>query len=253
MILPPPNPGPCPDGSTNRVDLREALFNQRQIVRAEEIQIPPERITCLHAILVDIDPILLRPGNPLCPPADNPRDFLKGLLPILVRHPLACRAEIRRSGTGLHLIMGLDPAVELTSAAEQKSWSGVVKIVQQSLPGDLNAPGITALTRPIGSINSKNGAVVEQLRAGESNSPADVSAFVREFQGAPFRVLTSIWTGAAESVRPCPVCRSPRSSLSLGEQSGRCYKCGTVRLAQVYDAIFVDDLHHQAEAPTAGA
>ena len=83
-------------------------------------------------------------------------------------------AEIRLSGTGLHGIIWLAPPVELTSAAEQKKWANLVRAVQCSLPVDPNAPGITALTRAIGSTNSKNGSVVKVLEPGEPIDPASV-------------------------------------------------------------------------------
>src|SRR5262249_39808195 len=139
------------------VDWRESLANARATGPITEVSIPQERITGLHGILLDVDPRLLKPGNPFCRPAHDPRRFLPPTQPVPDRHPLAHLAEVRASGTGLHIIMWLEPAVELYSELDQARWDAAVKVIQSTLPTDPNAPGITALTRPLQSINSKNG------------------------------------------------------------------------------------------------
>jgi hypothetical protein len=105
------------------------------------------------------------------------------------------------------------------------------------LPGDPNAPGITAPTRPVGSVNSKNGAVVTELRPGRPVDPARVEAYVRDLAGAPFRTVATTLLGG-ERAEPCPVCRNPGSSLRAHDRVGQCYHCGKVSLGMLFDAVY---------------
>lgn len=219
------------------LDLREQLFNDRQVGPAHEIARPRENITRLHGILQDLDPKYLLPGNPYFPPAEDAKEFLAGITPALNRHPLAQYAEIRASGTGLHAIVRMDPPAELHTHADQEHWAAVVTAVQLSLPGDDHAPGITALTRPIGSTNSKNGATVRQLRAGKPVSPDVVLNYVAALDEAPFRRLVEALIGPMESVRPCPICRAEGSSMAVFDRAGKCYGCGKVTWDMLIDQI----------------
>lgn len=225
-------------GPGDLIDIREQLFNDGLTGPVGLIQLPTERITRLRGILLDLDPAKFIADNPWFPPADDPRQFHANIRPVLQRHPLARHAETRLSGTGLHPILRLDPPVELTSAAEQKRWATLVRAVQCTLPADPNAPGITALTRAIGSINSKNGAVVELLELGSPVSPEDVIEFVEGLAKAPFRTVAMILLGA-EYIRPCPVCRRDGTHLDVLDRMGKCYgRCGHISLARVFDTIF---------------
>ena len=125
------------------------------------------------------------------------------------------------------------------SAADQRRWAILVRAVQASLPSDPNAPGITGLTRPIGSINSKNGAVVKVLRPGTPIDPDRVREFVAELAAAPFRVVATILLGA-DTVAPCPLCRAPGSRLGVLDRLGKCYGCGKVTLERLFDTILTD-------------
>jgi hypothetical protein len=192
---------PAGKATDDLIDLRETLWNEGLTGPAGLIQVPTERITRLRGILFDLDPTKLAAENPWFPPADDPRQFHAKIEHVLQRHPLARHAEIRASGTGLHGIIWLAPPVELTSAAEQKWWANDVRMVQCSLPVDPNAPGITALTRAVGSINSKNGAVVEVLEPGEPINPACVIAFLDALTKAPFKTVAMILLGH-EHIQP---------------------------------------------------
>jgi hypothetical protein len=100
-------------------------------------------------------------------------------------------------------------------------------------------PGITAVTRPVGSVNSKNGAVVEILRAGEPTDPAAVEEYMARLAAAPFREVALPLLGQ-ERVSPCPVCQGEGTRLDLLEKIGVCYgRCGKVSLARLYHAIFL--------------
>ena len=229
---------PAGKGPGDLVDSREQLWNEGLTGPAGLIQVPTERITRLRGILFDLDPTKLAAENPWFPPADDPVEFHAKIKHVLQRHPLARHAEIRLSGTGLHGIIWLAPPVELTSAAEQKKWATVVRAVQCSLPVDPNAPGITALTRPIGSINSKNGAVVEVAEPGEPIDAACVIAFVEGLARAPFKTVAMILLGS-EHLQPCPICRRDGTHLDILDRAGKCHgHCGNVNLARVLDTIY---------------
>ena len=146
--------------------------------------------------MIDVDPGKLIPDNPLFPPAEDPENSSGGSRPssivILWRHD----AEVRSTGTGLHLLLWFEPPVELEDAAGQRRWDGLIRLTQATLPSDPNAPGITALTRPVGSINSKNGARVEKIRRGSPVNPQRVVEFAAQVKAAPFRVVAGILLGS---------------------------------------------------------
>jgi hypothetical protein len=138
----------------------------------------------------------------------------------------------------LHAIVRLDPPVELETAAAQKWWAKLVRAIQCSLPVDPNAPGITALTRAVGSINSKNGAVVKVLEPGEPIDPARVIAFVEGLAKAPFKTVAIILLGC-DHIQPCPICRRNGTHLDVLDRVGKCYgHCGRVSLARIFDTIY---------------
>jgi hypothetical protein len=219
-------------------DLRQQLVNEQKTGTLAEVQLPLERVTAVHGILFDLDPKLYQPDNTLFPPDTDPKAFFQKVKPVLDRHPLARLAEVRVSGTGLHVIVRLDPPAELKSAAAQRHWDAVVGAVQCTLPGDVNAPRITALTRAVGSTNSKNGATVEVLRPGEAVAPRVVEEFLTRVCKARFREVATILLGG-ERVQPCPVCRGAGSRLDALDHVGHCYgTCGEVTLAQVFDCVY---------------
>jgi hypothetical protein len=219
-------------------DLREQLYNERKAGTFAEVQLPLERITTLHGFFFDLDPKLYRPGNPLFPPGDDAKRFFDLIRPVLDRHPLARDAEVRATGTGLHVIVWLNPPVELGTAAAQDQWSHFVGVVQATLPTDLHAPGITGLTRAVGSANSKNGAVVEVLRAGKPVAARAVEEFVDRLTRAPFREVASVLLGDTR-VSPCPVCLGEGSRLDVLDDRGMCYgACGKLREAELFDLVY---------------
>jgi hypothetical protein len=226
------------DAAEGKLDLRQQLYNEQLVGPAAMIQLPAAAITSVHGILLDFDPKLIRPDNLLFPFAEDPREFFHGIQPVLARHPLTRQAEVLNTGTGIHAIPRFHPAVELRSAAEQRRFATLVRAVQCSLPADPRAPGVTGLTRAVGSINSKNGATVEVLRAGEPIDPEAVEAFVRGLLEAPFRTIATILLGD-DRVLPCPVCRGEGSRLDVLERCGKCYaRCGDVNLTMLLDCIF---------------
>jgi hypothetical protein len=104
------------------------------------------------------------------------------------------------------------------------------------LPIDPAQPGITAVTRPIGSINSKNGATVELLHAGESVTADELIELADRMIQQPFRTVLKILSGA-EQVTPCPRCG--KESLAALDHVGHCYGCKKrVSLTDLYEVVF---------------
>ena len=221
-----------------RIDIREQLYNDRRTGLIHEVQFPVERITTLHGLMIDLDPHLYIPDNAIFPPDPDPRKFYENIKCVLARHPVARHAEVRLSGTGLHLLIWLTPPVELHDETEQRRWDHLVRAVQYSLPGDPQAPGITAVTRSIGSINSKNDATVELLHSGEPVTPGDVESYVERLIKAPFREVVAVLLGTLR-VEPCPVCRRDGSRLDVLDLHGTCYGgCGRVNLETLLDQVY---------------
>jgi hypothetical protein len=223
---------------TMTTDVREQLANERLTGPIHEVQLPLERITTLHGIMIDLDPHLYKPENPYFKPDDDPEIFLHNITTVLERHPLARSAEVRATGSGLHLLIWFARAVQMKSAAEQQKWANIVAIVQRTLPGDPNAPGITAVTRPVDSINSKNDRSVRTLRAGQPIDADAVEKYAERISLAPVREIAGVLLGS-NRITPCPVCREPKSELSLLDRSARCYRgCGNVDLASILDTVY---------------
>ena len=221
-----------------QADLRQQLYNEQLAGPAAMIQLPAAAITGVHGILLDFDPKLIMPGNSLFPHSEDPLAFFEGIETVLARHPLTRTAEVRMTGTGIHVIPRFDPAIELASAADQQKYATLVRAVQRSLPTDFNAPGITGLTRAIGSVNSKNGARVEIIRPGEAIDPGEIDGFVMRLLKAPFGTVATILIGA-DRLAPCPVCRGEGSRLDILDLGGKCYaRCGNVTLAQLFDCVY---------------
>jgi hypothetical protein len=220
-------------------DAREQLYNEGSVGPITQVQVSTERIANLNGILLDLDPGLLKQG-PLIPnlPAD-PDQFLKQCVQQwLERHPVLEALELRMSGTGLHGILWLEPAVEFADDAERDRWCATVQIVQATLPTDPNAPGITATTRAIGSTNTKNDKVVRLLKKGDPVCPSDVIELQEQMCAAPFKTLFSILTGT-DRMSPCPFCGKDETSLAALDYVGKCYGCGTVTFERLCSELFL--------------
>ncbi|HEX3599855.1 MAG TPA: hypothetical protein VHU84_06905 [Lacipirellulaceae bacterium] len=220
-------------------DTREALYNGAELGPIEHIQVSTERIVTLRGVLFDIDPSNLREG-PLLPALwKDPEEFYDGRVQHwLTNHAVLANAEVRATGTGLHGILWLDPPVEFADDASRKRWCAITKIVQAVLPTDPMAPGITATTRALGSINSKNGQVVRLLKEGQPVSADDVVALCDEMRGSPFGTLFKVLTGS-DRISPCPFCQKPESSIKALHYSGMCYSCGKVSFERFCNSLFV--------------
>jgi len=230
-------PLPISDGTAANVDLREALFNDGAIGPIGSIQVSTERVVALRGIMFDIDPDLFLQGGLIAAiPQDATEFYRETIKPMLDRHPVLRKAEVRMTGRGLHVILRFAKPVEFTKPGEQEEWAGIVEVVQTALPIDPGQPGITATTRAVGSINGKNGATVELLEKGSPVTEEEIRSLCKEMCEQPFRTVMSVFTGN-ERVQPCPVCKKPDSALAAGKHVGTCYGCGTVRLEKLYDLV----------------
>lgn len=223
---------------TATVDLREQLFNGGLFGSIKTVQLSTERIMQVRGVLYDIDPRMLLQSSILPEVPTDPKEFYIVVAePWISRHDVLRKAEIRSSGRGLHAILWFDAPVILETEGEQDRWAGIIQAVQAALPTDPDAPGITALTRPIGSLNGKNGAQVELLYAGEPVSADEVLSLYQDMCNAPFRTVMRILTGS-DRLTPCPLCKKENSTLAALNQKGSCYSgCGSVKLERLYDLV----------------
>jgi hypothetical protein len=193
-------------------------------------------ITSLRGILIDVDPDRFHKSVLPFVVTTDPIGLYETIVrPMLARHPVLGKAEVRVSGRGLHILLWLDPPVEFLSHAERQRWAAVVKVIQCLLPSDPDCPGITALTRPIGSINAKNKVTVKQLQKGKPVTAEEITALFDEARSRPFRTVARILLGT-DRLSPCPVCKGDGTRMDALDHAGKCYGgCGKVKLRQLYD------------------
>ena len=227
-----------PSTNTEREDIRQQLFNAGHTGPISQILVSADEVTKLRGILFDIDPAVLRPGSLLGQISLDPVELYEQTVkPWLTRHPVLRHCEVRVSGTGLHVILRLAEPVILKKINDLQRWLGIVKTVQTALPTDPDLPGITACTRAVGSINSKNGAKVFRLTSGQPVAAEQVVQLYRQMMTAPFRTVLEIVTGGQE-VSPCPLCSDRERTLKALDRLGLCYdSCNSVSLYQLYDLM----------------
>ena len=225
-------------GNQKKPDLRRQLFNQGKVGVIEAIQVSTERIVQLNGILFDIDPQTYVAGPLTQGISRDPGKFYNRILRTwLKRSPILTNCEVRVSGTGLHAILWIKPPVKFETTGDRQRWAGIVKVVQAALPIDPDQPGITATTRALGSVNSKNGSKVRQLAKGRPVTEEQVQSLFDTMCSAPFKTVFNILTGD-DSVSPCPICDGEGTKLSALDYAGRCYgSCGTVELETLYDLV----------------
>jgi hypothetical protein len=224
--------------ASRKLDLRKQLFNNRKVGSFQKVQLPAEMITRLWGILLDIDPSLFCKDKAPENIRMNPAKFYKRVIrPMLARNPVLAKAEVRLSGRGLHLVVWFKDPVEFATDADRQRWAAIIKVIQRLLPTDPHCPGITALTRALGSVNSKNNVTVKQLHEGEPVSSEEVVDLFNLTRTSPFRTVAQILFGG-EHLQPCPVCDAPDSRLDILDHVGQCYgNCGKVRLGQLFDVF----------------
>lgn len=234
------NPKPATQAEDTHIALREQLYNQGSVGLVEAISMPEAQITRLKGILLDIDCKFFKPSEIVPQPSVSPNQFYERyVVKWLERHPALSKAEVRNSGCGLHVLLWLDKPIEFKDERERAEWAARVQVIQCALPTDPQQPGLNALTRPIGSINEKNGSTVAQLRQGTLISQEELVAFAMEVATKPFALLVATLTGQT-SISPCPICRKDKSSVGAMDRLGKCYSCGTVSRAQLLDSLLID-------------
>ena len=227
---------PVVGSAQQQIDYREQPFNGGEVGPVETVSTPRDLIAKLSAIVADLDPKYIRPEL-LTGPGTPAEQLYRLVQAWLERHPLGHAAEVRLTGTGLHVLFRVEPAVEFSTTEERDRWAVVVVGVQASLPSDPNAPGITILTRPVGSTNGKTGVPVTRLRDSGGAPKEEVLAFVGDFATRPFAVLAGILHGGGDRLRPCPVCNAAGSSMAVMKKKGQCYGCGNVSVAKLYGTV----------------
>jgi hypothetical protein len=232
---------PPADNLPATTDTREALWNGGACGPIQQIQLPTDLITSVLGILFDLDPELYRTSSILPTLPLDPLGFYAAVASQWQsRHPVLAKAEVRNSGTGLHVILRFAEPVIFNSAGERERWAGIVQVVQASLPIDPDQPGITATTRPIGSTNSKNGAIVALLKAGAPVTEQEVRSLYDDMIASSFRTVMKILAGT-DRVTPCPICGVQDSCLKALDHVGACYgSCGNAALAELYDLVLRD-------------
>jgi hypothetical protein len=232
-----PRPEQGPNHSAS-LDLREQLVNDGTTGTITEVSLPEANITRLRGILSDVDPKLLRaPANNNINSNDPITVYQNVIMPMLVRHKVLAKAEVRMSGSGLHLILRFGEPIEFQTENERKFWASLVKVVQRLLPTDPDVSGITAMTRPVGSINSKNGKMVTLITPGAPVTKDEMLELFRTVKAAPVKTVASILLGS-EKVTPCPICKKEGTSLAAMDRFAKCYgSCGSVKLSQIYDVF----------------
>jgi hypothetical protein len=221
-----------------QTDLRKQLFNDGLIGPIEKIQVPTECITQLNGILFDLDPKNYFSGALLEEFSEAPKAFyMQVARQWLARHPVLEKAEVRNSGTGVHGILWLNQPVKFENTGDRERWAGIIEVVQAALPVDPDQPGITATTRRLSSINSKNGARVCLFKKPHPVSVEEVLGLYGQMCEAPFKTVMQILIGK-DRITPCPVCGDENTELVAGNYVGNCYgSCGKVRLQQLYDLV----------------
>jgi hypothetical protein len=223
------------------VDARQQLCNDGNSGSITEMSLPLAMITSLRGIMLDLDPVCFREGIAPADAQAEPAMFYDRVIrKMLARDSALSRAEVRCSGRGLHVIIWLADPVEFTAEGDRQLWAARVKVIQRLLPTDPDCPGITALTRPLGSVNSKNGGTVQLLHCGELVSSEDVVALSDSACASPFKTVARLLFGD-EHIKPCPVCNGPSRRLDALDYVGNCYGgCGKVSIGQLYDVFLRD-------------
>jgi hypothetical protein len=229
-------------------DQREALFNSGAVGTFKEVMVRHHEVALLRGILIEIDGECLRVGNVIeSMPTDGFELYERHVRGWLDNHPTLRKAEVRFSGRWLHCILWFNTPIEIKSDRRRELWDEVVVAVQRALPSDPAAPALLAMTRPVGSVNSKTGRKVELIKPGELVTEQEVFNFVDDLTHRGFATVTQILFGST-TVSPCPFCREEDSTLSGTApryrtsdpkiiNRGSCYHCGKVPLIDLIGLV----------------
>jgi hypothetical protein len=229
-------------------DQREALFNGGAVGTFKEVMVPRHGVGLIRSILIEIDGECLRIGKVIDEmPADGFELYERYVRGWLANHPLLSKAEVRFSGRWLHCILHFDTPIEIKSDRRRELWDITIRALQRCLPSDPEAPSLLAMTRPLGSVNSKTGRQVELIKPGVPVTELEVLQFVEELTHRGFATVTQILFGTT-TVSPCPICQKEDSTLHAAAplyrtkdphitSRGSCYHCGKVTLTTLVDLV----------------
>lgn len=209
----------------DRNDDRETLCNAALMGPARDIQYAAEEIVELRCVMIDLDPRYLSTSLPWGDSLGDPRRLWhEHLRPGLTLIGLAEWCEARLSGTGLHLIISFSTPVSIDSNRDRQVWDARIRVLQSLLLGDPHSPGITALTRPVGSINTKNQALVETIHAGQLITAEQFAIVVDQLAAEPARTVMQYVYGT-DRVTPCPYCGGDGTTCSALSRNTLSYGC----------------------------
>ncbi len=117
-----------PRADKGRIDWREQTFNAGAVGPVEQVSTPAELITSLRTLMIDVDPKDL--AGDLYDAGEGTfatRLYQHSVRHWLDRHPLLAHSEVRHTGSGLHVLIHLDPAVEFDTPADRDRWAAVVR------------------------------------------------------------------------------------------------------------------------------
>jgi len=127
-----------PTSNEHLIDQREQLVNDCEVGPITQVSVPEAVITRLHGIVLDVDFALLRPD--LIRAHDGFVETAEKLIyPMLDRSPVLTNAEVRMSGSGLHVIVRFAEPVEFETEGERQRWARSPRCCQAS-PGVKNTP-----------------------------------------------------------------------------------------------------------------
>ena len=219
-------------------DRREALFNEGAVGEITEVQRSKSEVTSIKGIMLDLDPHLINPD--FLPSTPTKIQFAQHVERWCQNHPTLAKAEIRMTGSGVHVLLWPDTPIVLNSTADQDRWDGVIKTIQGCLPTDPAQPGITACTRPIDSINSKNSASVQRATEGKKVTEKELLDLADQMIEEPVKTFCLIVFGS-DSISPCPICSAKESKFTAYKHVGKCYECKSINLQKLLGKLYASE------------
>ena len=99
-------------------DTRELLVKDGRTGPVTAIAIPEAMVTSVRGVLFDIDPKLFAPSAISRAARKKPKVlFQEKISPMLARHPLLAKAQVRSSGTGIHVLLMFGQPIPLSTPA----------------------------------------------------------------------------------------------------------------------------------------
>jgi hypothetical protein len=222
----------------------EQMFDDGDMRRISSIRLSESDVSRLRGFLFVLHPgLLVSPGPFGVIPSDIDAFYRDIVAPILGRHPVLAKAEVRDCGNELHLILWIDE--ELFLWREDKIEEDILiwdleechAAISAVLPCDQRRFRLNATTRAVGTKNSSTRTFVRKLKDGGYIAINDLFHFVRAWLDAPMSLGGCILLGDSP-VKPCPFCRAADSSLIIGSIYAECCSCGRHIYRDLVKAIY---------------